>query len=139
MYLDTRDLKELLVELEEAELAYTEAKNNLSNYDGDDEDKYEDLQEDLEDAERNFSEEEEKKLHELRELRDQIGGEWEYGETLIPEDMFPEYVEDLCKDCGYINRDFPHWIVIDWEKTSKNVAIDYQLVEYDGENFYVRA
>lgn len=137
MYLDTRDLEELLVELEAAALVYAEAKENLYSYNGDDEDKIDRLKEELEEVEADFSEDDEKKLIELRELKKEIT-EWEYGETLIPKDEFPDYVQELCEDCGYISRDFPDWIVIDWQTTSENVSVDYMLVEYNGEKYYVR-
>ena len=28
-----------------------------------------------------------------------------------------EFAEQLCQDCGYITKDFPSWIEIDWQAT----------------------
>ena len=49
----------------------------------------------------------------IDEVEDEIGSEFDFGVTLIPEDDFTEYMEDLLKDCGYISYDFPSWIEID--------------------------
>lgn len=51
--------------------------------------------------------------------------DWDHGETLIAEDYWVDYVEDMLKDTGYISDDLPDWIVIDWEATAENVAADY--------------
>ena len=64
--------------------------------------------------------------------------DFEYGATLIHEDYFTEYVEELINDCGYINKDFPSWIELDWEATAKNVADDYSYIDYQGETYLFR-
>ncbi len=68
----------------------------------------------------------------LKELQDfcepfQDYSGWSHGETLIEVDYFSEYVKELLKDCGYIPKNLPQWIAIDWEKTAENVAQDYML------------
>lgn len=60
--------------------------------------------------------------------------DWEYGETLIHKDYWEDYVKDMLQDCGYIPRDIPNWIEIDWEATAENVAADYM---HEGE-YYMR-
>jgi hypothetical protein len=52
-------------------------------------------------------------------------GDWEYGETLISEDEWVDYVKELLSDCGYIPKDLPDFIEIDWDTTADNVAVDY--------------
>lgn len=75
----------------------------------------------------------------IDEIENEIGSEFDYGVTLIPEDDFTDYVEDLLKDCGYISDDFPSWIEIDWEATAENVKQDYSELEYEGETYLYRA
>ena len=78
-------------------------------------------------------------IKEIDELEEEIlNGEWEYGTTLIEEDEFEEYCEDLLIDCGYISKDFPSWIVIDWENTTDNMKQDYSEVEFRGTTYLYR-
>lgn len=44
-----------------------------------------------------------------------------YPITLIRDEYFTTYVQELCEDIGYISKDFPGWIAIDWETTAENV------------------
>ena len=37
-----------------------------------------------------------------------------------------EFAEQICRDCGYITRELPSWVEIDWEKTwEANLRHDY--------------
>ena len=46
-----------------------------------------------------------------------------------------DFAEQLCQDCGYITRELPSWIEIDWQKTWDN-ALSYDYVELsDGHIF----
>jgi hypothetical protein len=65
--------------------------------------------------------------------------DFQYGETLIHEDYFTEYCEELCQDCGYISKDFPSWIEIDWDATANNISADYSQCEYQGEQYLFRS
>lgn len=60
------------------------------------------------------------------------------GETLIEESKFADYVEEFCQDCGYIPKDIPWWISIDWDATAENVKQDYSTVELHCGTYYVR-
>lgn len=62
--------------------------------------------------------------------------DWECGTTLINENYWVEYVEELVKDCGYINDSLPDWIAnnIDWQGVADEVEVDYI---YDN-GFYAR-
>lgn len=64
--------------------------------------------------------------------------DFEYGETIIHSDHFTEYCQQLCEDVGYISRDFPTWIEIDWQKTAANMAVDYTIVSFGEEDYYIR-
>ncbi len=61
-----------------------------------------------------------------------------HGATVIHEDYFMEYCQDLLDDCGNIPKNFPTWIEIDWNKTTENMKVDYSGVEYNGETYYIR-
>jgi hypothetical protein len=77
----------------------------------------------------------------LKALADEAEGyapDWQYGETLIRRSYFVEYVEELCEDCGYLPKDLPSWIVIDWDATARNVEVDYTSVDFDGVEYLVR-
>ena len=39
-----------------------------------------------------------------------------------------EFAEVIASDCGYVSRDMPSWIEIDWEKTWDN-ALSYDYTE----------
>jgi hypothetical protein len=75
---------------------------------------------------------------EIEKIEDELSSEFEYGVTLVHEDYFEEYTEELLIECGYISKDFPSWIEIDWEATANNVKQDYTKVEYQGETYYAR-
>ena len=55
------------------------------------------------------------------------------GDTLINEDSFTDYVIELAD-----SADIPNWIVVDWEATAEDVAMDYTVVEFEGETWYMR-
>ena len=44
-----------------------------------------------------------------------------------------EFAEQIASDCGYVTRDLPSWIEINWEKTWDNLSYDY--TEIDGHIF----
>ena len=43
-------------------------------------------------------------------------------------DSGAEFAEMIASDCGYVTRDLPHWIEIDWQKTWDN-ALSYDYTE----------
>lgn len=63
--------------------------------------------------------------------------DWEHGIVLIHESHFVEYTKATIIECGYISRDTPDWIVIDWEETAENVKVDYTEVDFDGETYFL--
>jgi hypothetical protein len=77
----------------------------------------------------------------LRALEDDASGyapDWQYGETLIHEDYFTDYAEELVKDTAGLPRDIPPYIVIDWEATAENLKVDYTEIVFKGQTFYIR-
>ena len=109
---------------------------------------YEEMTESFEDI--RFEEEEEieswkedfedelKEIEEIDDVENELGSEFEYGVTLVDVDDWEEYVEELLEDIGYIPKDFPSWIEIDWESTANNVKVDYMEVTYQGNSYLGR-
>ncbi|API58473.1 hypothetical protein BSL82_03450 [Tardibacter chloracetimidivorans] len=77
-------------------------------------------------------------LEKLAEQGEPYCDDWQYGATLVHEDYFEEYTRELLEECGYIPKDFPSWIEIDWEATAKNVQKDYTSLDFDGETYWIR-
>jgi hypothetical protein len=83
-----------------------------------------------------FTEEQQDELDELESVISEIGEDnAECGVTLIPESEFVEYTADFCRDCGYIDRNFPSWIEIDWDATADNLKQDYYEVTFNGTDY----
>jgi hypothetical protein len=80
-----------------------------------------------------------KTLTKLAEEGADATSEWKHGETLINESYWVEYCQETCEDCGDIPKNIPHYIVIDWEETARNLAQDYTMVDFDGVIYYIRS
>jgi len=66
--------------------------------------------------------------------------DWEYGETLVNENYFTEYAEELAGDLygsQITNAAWP-FNTIDWDEAGEALKMDYTAVELDGTTFYVR-
>jgi len=79
----------------------------------------------------------------LRILQDQgeMYSDWDYGATLIHEDYFVEYCEELCKDIGDIPSNLPWYINnhIDWEGVAEEIKMDYTELDFDGVTYFIRS
>lgn len=137
-YIDTRSLIETRDELKQQVL-----DNFLENFPH-----YEETTESFEDIPFDEGEieswkedwqEEIDQIYRIDEIENEIGSEFDYGVTLIPEDDFTNYTKELLEDCGYIPNNFPSWIEIDWEATAENVKQDYSEIEYEGKTYLYRA
>ena len=145
-YLDTRDLDKRLDELkalrdavEEANVELAEAKAaSLASHDDETMSNEEEAQATFDAACAEFGTDEQKELAELEELESEVP-EWSYGNTLIPESEFTDYCRELLEDTGALPRDFPYWVVIDWEATADNIRADYSTVDFHGETYLYRA
>ncbi|AXQ69614.1 hypothetical protein HOU03_gp154 [Caulobacter phage CcrSC] len=67
------------------------------------------------------------------------GEDWRFGATLVRESYFTEFAQEECESLGFISKDFPSWIAIDWEKTAETMLHDYTEIDFDGVSYYVRA
>ena len=69
---------------------------------------------------------------------------WSYGGTLIHEDYFTEYIEDLINDCYELPKEFNSggwpWchMTIDYEAAADEAKQDYIEVTFDGQTYYIR-
>lgn len=80
-----------------------------------------------------------REVKEINDLEDEISSsEWEYGLFLVDEDDFEEFVKDDLEQLGYIIKDCPTWIEIDWKATTNNVQQDYTEVEFRGTTYLFR-
>ena len=133
-FFDTRDLIEALEATEENYDRYNELQEEIEAARENNED-YADLLEEREECEVDY--EEHQNLLALAE-ECEYTPDYQYGETVIAESYFTEYTKDLLIDCGYIPKDLPSWIEIDFEATAENVKIDYHEFSIDGSVFFVR-
>ena len=87
--------------------------------------------------------------HELKALlaladEAECSPDWSYGETLIHEDYFTEYIEELINDCYELPKEFNSgdwpWrhMTIDYEAAADEAKQDYIEVNFDGATYYIR-
>ena len=137
-YIDTRNLAERREALKQEILdSFLE---NFPHYEEMTE-SFEDIRFEEEEIEswKEYFEEELKEIEEIDDVENELGSEFEYGVTLVDVDDWEEFVEQDLEDIGYIPKDFPSWIEIDWEATANNVKVDYTEVTYQGESYLVRS
>lgn len=95
---------------------------------------------DAHDALADWNEEYAEELKALLALQEECDwGDWKYGATLIRESYFEDYCREMVADIGGIPRDMPNYLVIDWEATANNLSQDYTLVDYGGQDYYIRS
>lgn len=71
--------------------------------------------------------------------------DWIHGESVIHENYFTQYTEQLIDDCyempeGFNANDWP-WrhMTMDFEAAAEEAKQDYITAEFDGETYYLRA
>lgn len=86
-------------------------------------------------------EDEIKEYTNINSFCEDLGGspDFAYGEGIIHEGYFTNYCKDLLEDTGYIPKDLPSWIEIDFEATAGNMMSDYTEAQYEGDTYYIRA
>ncbi len=71
--------------------------------------------------------------------------DWLHGETLINEDYFTDYIEELIKDCYEMPKamESGEWpwrhMTMDYEAAAKEAKVDYMEVSFRGVTFLIRA
>lgn len=83
--------------------------------------------------------------HELAALRafaDEAScvSDWDFGETFIRDEHFPDYARELVEECEYIPASLPDWIArnIDWEGVADTLKADYTDYNLDGVTYWAR-
>lgn len=81
-------------------------------------------------------------LLDLRAFEDEYAGyipDWQYGETLIRDDYFVTYAQELAEDIGAIDKD-AGWptAYIDWDAAADALRQDYTEVELRGTSYWTR-
>ena len=162
--MDSRDIQEEIDNIEglkndyESDLESLESElNDLQSelYDVENEEDYADKQNNIDSKLEEIAEKENEikecefeynryseELAELEALKTEIESNsdegFEYGIQLIHESDIDEYLNEMLIDCGYIPKDMPSWIEIDWGATYDNMKQDYSEIELNGNTFYVR-
>jgi hypothetical protein len=89
-----------------------------------------------------WSDEEADELAALENLAEQAEGygDWEHGEALIHRGHWAAYAQQLAEDIGAVNRD-ASWPNnhIDWEAAAEELEVDYMSVDFDGQEYLMRA
>ena len=134
LVIDSRDVIARIKELEEDRQALVDARDEAFGVDGEAREAAEDALTDWDAGD------EGDELKALKALADEAKGcgDWEYGATLVHEDYWVDYVQELLQDVGDLPRGLPGYLVIDWEKTADNIAADYNQVQFGGVTYYVR-
>lgn len=123
--IDSRDIEERIDELESE---IEDKEEELEDLDEDSKE-YTEVDSDLDDLKG--------ELETLTSIRSAVShSEWPHGLTLISDSHFEDYCRELCEETGYIPKDFPNWIEIDWEATAKNLQMDYSSVAIDGTDYW---
>lgn len=89
-----------------------------------------------------LDEDEREELEELTALAkegENYAPDWQYGETMIRDDYFTEYAEELAEDLGYLNRE-ARWPSnhIDWEAAAEELKEDCTEVQFGSETYWLR-
>lgn len=107
-------------------------------------DRYNELQEKIEEKESEvlspadiLTFEELSDWEELSDMEDGIPDFW-HGETLIPEDEFEEYAEELADDLGMLHDAGWPVIHIDWAAAADSLRQDYTEFEWQGTTYLAR-
>jgi hypothetical protein len=78
----------------------------------------------------------------LLALQDDAEGcsDWRHGETLISENYFEQYAQQLAEDIGAVGRNakWPY-DCIDWEKAAGQLQQDYISGDFGGEMYWIRS
>lgn len=74
----------------------------------------------------------------IEEIEDYSGDTCIDGVTLISRKSFVDYCKDLCEDCGYVSKDMPDFIAIDWNQTANTLEVDYYEISLGGVQWLYR-
>lgn len=135
--IDSRDIIEKIEELTDEFIAATE--------DGVEPDEWidpRDCQMSADDWKLGLSDDDAELLAALIKFREEEDGNYDDsfadGVFFIHADDFTDAMKEMCEDVGYLPKDTPDWLVIDWEKTSDNLRADYRESNLRGGEYWAR-
>lgn len=152
--IDSRDVIARIEELEAEREALADAveaaeqANEYHNSEGDmDAVEEHDLTEAIDDLRAWDNSDEAIELKNLKALADQCEhvSDWVHGETLINEDYFTKYIENLIDDCYEMPKEMNsgNWpyrhMTMDYEAAAEEAKVDYEEVDFDGTTFFIRS
>jgi hypothetical protein len=85
--------------------------------------------------------EEGEELKNLLDFQSEFEGyctDWKYRTTLIRDSYWEEFCKEELEEFGYVPKDFPSWIEIDYKETAENMQQDYTSGELDGVTYWAR-
>lgn len=93
-----------------------------------------------------FADGEEAELSALESLLGEMAGyggdhQWEgqwYPVTLIRDDYFPTYAEELAADISNVKGAEWPFNCIDWQEAAEQLKVDYSCAEFDGVTYWYR-
>ena len=91
--------------------------------------------------------EEAQELAILLKVQEQADGysDWEYGETLIRESYFTDYIKELIADCYSIPKEVESgawpWrhMTLDYQAAADEAEYDYTRIDFDGVDYLIRS
>ena len=94
----------------------------------------------------NPSSEEAQELAILLKVQEQADGysDWKYGESLIRESYFTDYIKELIADCYELPKEFNSgawpWrhMTLDYQAAADEAEYDYTRVDFDGVTYLIR-
>jgi hypothetical protein len=143
------DRDDLVEEWEDALNELNEYKNSTTETF--EQERLDELQVDVDMALENLSNWDLENLDELDNLEyvvtegESIGGDWSYGETLVRDEYFENYTEELISDCYELPKeinsgDWPYrHYTFDLTSAAEELKSDYSEIERDGTTYWVRS
>jgi hypothetical protein len=92
-----------------------------------------------------IEEKEELRILEIVAADGEDSPDWQYGETLIRESYFTDYIEELINDCYEMPKELNsgEWpwrhMAIDYEAAAAEAKVDYMEIDFDGVTYLIRA
>jgi len=137
----------LLEALEEASIAVDRMRENCETFNQENTKIFERLQEELVEAQEALNEFnssfDKDELDTLTEVISQgeSSPDWSYGETLIREEYFRTYAEELADDTCERPKELDQWPWrhIDWDAAAEELKNDYSQINVDGETYFIRS
>ena len=79
-------------------------------------------------------------LEAFAEEASEYAPDWHYGETIIHEDYFTQYAQELSDELSLRDGAMAQWpfMHIDWEAAADALKADYSEVEFNGVTYYIR-